>query len=47
MPRYSQIFAVFVIALAATAAAVGLAIVLALYRIRKTIYSDEVHLLKW
>ncbi len=46
-PETGQIFALFVIALAATAAAVGLAIVLALYRIRKTIYSDEVHLLKW
>jgi NADH-quinone oxidoreductase subunit K len=46
-PETGQIFALFVIALAAAAAAVGLAIVLALYRIRKTIYSDEVHLLKW
>ena len=46
-PETGQIFALFVIALAATAAAVGLAIVLALYRIRKTVYSDEVHLLKW
>mgnify|MGYP003350334814 CR=1 FL=1 len=31
----------------AIAAAVGLAIVLALYRVRKTIYTDEVNLLKW
>ena len=46
-PETGQIFALFVIALAATAAAVGLAIVLALYRVRKTIYTDEVHLLKW
>jgi len=36
-----------VIAIAATAAAVGLAIVLALYRTRKTIFTDEVNLLKW
>ena len=46
-PETGQIFAFFVIALAASAAAVGLAIVLALYRIRKTIYTDEINLLKW
>lgn len=46
-PETGQIFALFVIALAATAAAVGLAIVLALYRVRKTIQVDEVNLLKW
>ena len=46
-PETGQIFALFVIAIAATAAAVGLALVLALYRIRKTVYIDEVNLLKW
>ena len=46
-PEMGQVFAVFVITLAATAAAVGLAIVLALYRIRRTVYTDEVNLLKW
>ena len=46
-PETGQIFAIFVIAIAATAAAVGLAIVLALYRTRKTIFADEVNLLKW
>ena len=46
-PETGQIFALFVIAIAATAAAVGLAIVLALYRVRKTVYTDEVNLLKW
>lgn len=46
-PETGQIFAMFVIAVAAAAAAVGLAIVLALYRLRKTVYTDEVHLLKW
>ena len=46
-PETGQIFALFVIAIAATAAAVGLAIVLALYRVRKTVYIDEVNLLKW
>ena len=42
-----QVFAIFVIAIAAAEAAVGLAIVLALFRVRKTILSDEIHLLKW
>ncbi len=46
-PETGQIFTLFTIALAATAAAVGLAIVLALYRVKKTIYTDEVNLLKW
>jgi len=46
-PETGQVFAFFVIALAAAAAAVGLALVLALYRIRKTVYTDEVNLLKW
>lgn len=46
-PETGQIFAIFVIALAAAAAAVGLAIVLALFRNRKTVYSDEMNLLKW
>ncbi|HTL47303.1 MAG TPA: NADH-quinone oxidoreductase subunit NuoK [Verrucomicrobiae bacterium] len=46
-PETGQIFAFFVIALAAAGAAVGLAIVLALYRNRKTIQMDEIHLMKW
>lgn len=46
-PETGQVFAIFVIAIAATAAAVGLAIVLALYRTKKTIFADEVNLLKW
>jgi NADH-quinone oxidoreductase subunit K len=46
-PETGQVFALFVMAIAAAAAAVGLAIVLALYRIRKTVYTDEVNLLKW
>ena len=41
-----QAFAVFVIALAACEAAVGLAIILALYRTAKTILADDVDLLK-
>ncbi len=43
----AQVFAIFVIVLAAIAAAVGLAIVLSIYRSQKTIYTDEINLLKW
>jgi NADH-quinone oxidoreductase subunit K len=41
-----QIFTFFVIAVAAAEAAVGLAIVLAFFRVRKTIRSDEADLLR-
>ena len=41
-----QIFAFFVIAVAAAEAAVGLAIVLAFFRVRKTVRSDEADLLR-
>ena len=41
-----QIFAFFVIAIAAAEAAVGLAIVLAFFRLRKTVRSDEANTLK-
>lgn len=46
-PVTGQVFVIFVITLAATAATVGLAIVLALYRVRRTVYTDEINLLKW
>lgn len=46
-PETGQIFALFIIAMAAAAASVGLAIVLALFRIRKTIFTDQINLLKW
>ncbi len=46
-PETGQIFAIFVMTLAAAGATVGLAIVLALFRQRKTIFTDEVNLLKW
>ena len=46
-PETGQIFAIFIIVLAAVAAAVGLAIVLSIYRNQKTIYTDEIDLLKW
>lgn len=42
-----QIFAIFVIVVAAAEAAVGLGIVIALYRNRETIFVDEIDLLKW
>ena len=41
-----QIFTFFVIAIAAAEAAVGLAIVLAFFRARKTVRSDEADLLR-
>jgi len=41
-----QMFAFFIIAVAAAEAAVGLAIVLAFFRVRKTIRSDEGDLLR-
>ena len=42
-----QVFVLFTIVLAAATASVGLAIVMALYRNQKTIYTDKVDLLKW
>ena len=41
-----QIFAFFVIAVAAAEAAVGLAIILNLFRLKKTVHSDQVDALK-
>jgi NADH:ubiquinone oxidoreductase subunit K len=42
-----QVFTVFIIVVAAAEAAVGLGIVIALYRNRKTIWIDEIDLMKW
>jgi NADH-quinone oxidoreductase subunit K len=42
-----QIFAVFIIVVAAAEAAIGLGIVIALYRNKETIWVDEIDLLKW
>lgn len=42
-----QIFAFFVMTLAAAEAAVGLAIVIALFRLRESTAVDELNLLKW
>ncbi len=41
------VFALFVIALAAAEAAVGLALVIAIYRSRDTVNVEEIDLLKW
>ena len=42
-----QVFTVFIIVVAAAEAAIGLGIVIALYRNRETIWVDEIDLLKW
>ena len=42
-----EIFSIFVIAIAAAEAAIGLAIVLAIYRNRGSIRIDQLDLLKW
>lgn len=42
-----QVFAVFVITIAAAEAAVGLAIILSIYRNRYTIDMEQFNLLKW
>src|SRR5713226_3316488 len=42
-----QVFTVFIIVVAAAEAAIGLGIVIALYRNRETIWVDEIDILKW
>jgi NADH-quinone oxidoreductase subunit K len=42
-----QVFAVFVIVIAAAEAAVGLGIILAFYRNKETVNIDEMNLLRW
>src|SRR4051812_22454603 len=42
-----QVFTVFVIVVAAAEAAIGLGLVIALYRNRETIFVDKIDLLKW
>jgi NADH:ubiquinone oxidoreductase subunit K len=42
-----QVFTVFIIVVAAAEAAIGLGIVIALYRNRETIFVDRIDLLKW
>lgn len=47
LANVGQIFVIFTVVLAAATAAVGLAIVLSIYRNQKTVYTDEIDLLKW
>ena len=42
-----QIFALFVIAIAAAASVVGLILVIAIYRNGKSIFADKFNLMKW
>ncbi len=42
-----QIFVFFVMTVAAAEAAVGLAIILAVFRTRETVNADEINLMKW
>lgn len=42
-----QVFAIFVIAVAAAEAAVGLGIILAFYRNKETINIDEMNVMRW
>ncbi len=42
-----QVFAIFVICVAAAEAAVGLGIILAFYRNKETINIDEMNLMRW
>ena len=42
-----QVFTVFIIVVAAAEAAIGLGIVIALYRNKETIFADKIDLLKW
>jgi NADH-quinone oxidoreductase subunit K len=42
-----QAFAVMVFAVAAAEVAVGLALVISIYRRRKTVSADEINLMKW
>ena len=42
-----QVFVLFVVAIAAAEAAVGLAIVIAMFRLRETTDVDDLNLMKW
>jgi NADH-quinone oxidoreductase subunit K len=46
-PHAGEVFTIFVIVVAAAEAAIGLAIVVSLFRNRETIAMDEINLLKW
>ena len=42
-----QVFTIFIMVVAAAEAAVGLAIIIAIYRSRKTVETTEIDLMKW
>jgi NADH:ubiquinone oxidoreductase subunit K len=42
-----QVFALFIIGVAAAASVVGLVLVIAVYRLRKSVFTDDFNLLKW
>ena len=42
-----QVFAIIVFAVAAAEVAVGLALIISVYRRRKTVIADEIDLMKW
>lgn len=42
-----QVFAIFIIAVAVAEAAIGLGILIALFRNKMTVQADEIELLKW
>ena len=44
---HGQVFAIFVIAIAVAEAAVGLGVLIAMFRNKGTVLADEVDLLKW
>jgi len=46
-PHAGEVFAIFVIVVAAAEAAIGFGVVLSLYRNRRTDAADEIDLLKW
>jgi len=45
--QVGQVFAIFVIAVAAAEAAVGLGIILSFYRNKETVNIDEMNLMRW
>jgi len=42
-----QVFVFFVMIVAAAEVAVGLALIVAIFRLKKTVYVDEINLMKW
>jgi NADH-quinone oxidoreductase subunit K len=44
---YGEIFTIFIITVATAESVLGLAIILAIYRMRQKIYADEMNLMKW